>query len=556
MLQIYSNVDDPDGFYGIKTNDVRQNLLRRLDHEGHHLRAFGLHGAELEAGAGAATNRADLIASARHLHSFGLNHTARTIARTVQNEAGRKGRDSDDLFFDIAWRTGDWDLPVPESTRLSSSGAFYSALRAVHRERDAATAKAKIEDAIQVEMLRLKDLGLERMSELNSSIDHLICLGDALRWYDVTVQRALSEVDMANAALQTFVQVPTDTRYVHSPIALLAADVLRYSLADRQHATRTSILSAAQARENQNFLGDLTSPLSEGLANLEISTRLRFCRFAREEGNGQAAINAITAIQHLEGTAASAATSDEFCAVLWMQGEHALALQQVNEMIGTLQVSAGVKRDESQRRLGVLLGRQVKLPLRCGRGQREVQADQIRLIGLTFLGSSPVKMWWTSTRVLSVSCPSTKRLTRKSLSSTTTLRASPRTSNRICGRTESSILCANTARENRSLSIPTLRLPKTSDDRVAVSTKADMRGSSHWRGRIKRSSGTKRLSTISPSTLSNPLRRHSPDQTSLTMRSRECAPYGWRKRTPRRPQPIQRGSAQMVSLPALRPTLA
>lgn len=105
-------------------------------------------------------------------------------------------------------------------------------------------------------------------------------------------------------------------------------------------------------------MGDLSSPLSDTLASMQINSRLRFCTFARDEGNAQAAINAITAVQHLEGANPSAKAIDEFGAVLWMQGEHTLALQQVNEMLEELEASSGLSEDES-RRLGVLLGRQV-----------------------------------------------------------------------------------------------------------------------------------------------------------------------------------------------------
>jgi ataxia telangiectasia mutated family protein len=176
------------------------------------MRAFGLHGADLEVNQGGAHRRADLLASARHLHAFGLNRAAQTIARVVQNQAGRTAEHTEDLFYDIAWRTGEWDLPVPDAGHPSSSGSFYSALRAVHRERDSSTAKLRIEDAIKVEMMRLKDLGSERKSEMNRSIDHLICLGDAHHWYDQTVQQSLSNGNIGNDVLRNYVDIPAGAR--------------------------------------------------------------------------------------------------------------------------------------------------------------------------------------------------------------------------------------------------------------------------------------------------------------------------------------------------------
>lgn len=131
----------------------------------------------------------------------------------------------------------------------------------------------------------------------------------------------------------------------------------RLPLAERQHAARLSVISAARQRESHNLLGDLSTPLSEGLTALEISSRLEFCRFAREQGNGQAAMNAITAVQHLEGRRVSPAAMDEFGEVLWMQGEHTLALQHVDEM--KMDVERLPKDGKSEGRLAILLGRQV-----------------------------------------------------------------------------------------------------------------------------------------------------------------------------------------------------
>lgn len=131
----------------------------------------------------------------------------------------------------------------------------------------------------------------------------------------------------------------------------------RLPLAERQHAARISVISAARQREAQSLLGDLSTPLSDGLANLEVRSRLEFCRFARAQGNGQAAMNAITAVQHLEGRQVSAGAMDEFGEVLWMQGEHALALQHLEEMMAATERLG--KDAKHAGRMGILLGRKV-----------------------------------------------------------------------------------------------------------------------------------------------------------------------------------------------------
>lgn len=174
------------------------------------MRAFGLHGADLEIDGTGAGAVGDLVASARNLHMYGLHRTAQHIAKSVRSAASG----TDALFFDIAWRTGDWDLPVSEAAKKTSSGSFYAALRAVHRERNQTTAQATVESAMREEMTRLKELGSERMAEIAKSVDSLMCLREVASWYDPAVQQALMNGDMDHIALQRFTQIRPTLRYV------------------------------------------------------------------------------------------------------------------------------------------------------------------------------------------------------------------------------------------------------------------------------------------------------------------------------------------------------
>lgn len=114
-----------------------------------------------------------------------------------------------------------------------------------------------------------------------------------------------------------------------------------------------SILDAAQSRESRNLLGDLSSPLNDGIRNLQIQAQLGFSAYARAEGNIQAAINAITAVQYIEGTKMSAACADEYGEVLWAQHEHSLALQLAEGMKQGLDPAS----KSSGGRYGILIGR-------------------------------------------------------------------------------------------------------------------------------------------------------------------------------------------------------
>jgi hypothetical protein len=86
-------------------------------------------------------------------------------------------------------------------------------------------------------------------------------------------------------------------------------------------------------------LGDA---LSTQLASLEQLTLLRLSEAAREQDRGQTAMGAVTLAEPLSevfaGTAdlekrARALVTEEFASVLWAQGEHAIAIQALEEHI-------------------------------------------------------------------------------------------------------------------------------------------------------------------------------------------------------------------------------
>jgi ataxia telangiectasia mutated family protein len=203
MFEVYSNVEDPDGFYGIKTHDVRDALRRRVDHEGHHLRAFGLNGAAIEASATTSQLSSSLVATLHNFHEIGLNRLAGTLMRPLLGAQDQTGS-FDPLFFELAWRTGDWDLPLTAEAQDTSAGTFYSAFRAVHRERDVSVVKTAVQDSIRTEMGRLRNLGMERMTEIKKSNANLLCLREVALWQAPETRRAIEEADFGGSVITRF----------------------------------------------------------------------------------------------------------------------------------------------------------------------------------------------------------------------------------------------------------------------------------------------------------------------------------------------------------------
>jgi hypothetical protein len=63
------------------------------------------------------------------------------------------------------------------------------------------------------------------------------------------------------------------------------------------------------------------------LLEIQSACLLRLSVLARESENLQGAINAVTALQHLDSPGLHDSIQDELSMVLWEQGEHALAVQ-------------------------------------------------------------------------------------------------------------------------------------------------------------------------------------------------------------------------------------
>lgn len=160
----YSHIDEPDGFYGIKTHDHRNFLVKRFHHEKQWDKAFRFHGASLEAGDNDPTEAEGVLQS---LHSFGIHNFA---IKALQNTTGLKSvPNSSEMSYHLGWCTETWDLPgKAEESHLGAP--LHHALRAIYRERDPGS------NSIYDQMSQLRALGDENLVEIRRVAQNLMCL--------------------------------------------------------------------------------------------------------------------------------------------------------------------------------------------------------------------------------------------------------------------------------------------------------------------------------------------------------------------------------------------
>ena len=177
LFDIYSHIDESDGFYGIKTQDLRHFLVKRFHHEKQWDKAFRFHGAAVEAGSQIPSEAEGILQS---LHAFGFHHLAINALQNTPS-ATQATFHSSEMAYHLGWRTETWDLPSNAGVRNSGT-PLYHALRAVYRERDAQSVDNAVKLSSFDQMDQLRTLGDENLFEIRQITQNLMCLNQVRQW--------------------------------------------------------------------------------------------------------------------------------------------------------------------------------------------------------------------------------------------------------------------------------------------------------------------------------------------------------------------------------------
>jgi ataxia telangiectasia mutated family protein len=203
LYEIYSHIDEPDGFYGIKTQNLHQFLIKRFHHEKQWDKAFRFHSASLEAGS---TDAAEADGLLQSFHSFGFNHLAIDTLQSSSFSAGATFTPG--MNYRLGWRTETWDLP--ERQGEGNPGApLYNALRAVYRARNPRVIQSVVRGAISEEMGRLRVLGSENVAEIRDTAQNLMCLNQVSQWFSLNTQNRLNTRQIDRSQWSKFIDLGT-----------------------------------------------------------------------------------------------------------------------------------------------------------------------------------------------------------------------------------------------------------------------------------------------------------------------------------------------------------
>ncbi|KAG2132781.1 hypothetical protein DEU56DRAFT_812008 [Suillus clintonianus] len=332
LFEIYSHIDEPDGFYGIKTADLRHFLIKRFHHEKQWEKAFRFHGAALEAGSPEAVDTDGLLSS---FHAFGFDRLAINTLQTSQ--IGLDTRNSSSaMCYQLGWRTETWDLP--DNAGDSSGATLYQALRAVYRERDPRAVDAIVRSSLDDEMTRLRQLGTENISGIREVARNIMCLGQITQWRSDSMQQQLSSKSEDTHNLPRLEEIDSDIEFTDLEQIL---------------ATRISLVRSVRQKEERKQIGSFATPLVRGILDLEKRCLVRLSIAARKSNQLQVALNSIVKAQRLERNA-SFEVAREFANVLWLQKEQKLAVQYLKDLVNDQELGAdgAVEKALSLARLG------------------------------------------------------------------------------------------------------------------------------------------------------------------------------------------------------------
>jgi serine-protein kinase ATM len=348
LFEIYSHIEEPDGFYGIKTQDLHHFLLKRFHHEHQWEKAFKFHGAALEARSQGGVDTEGVLHS---LYSFGFDTLALSVQQNVF-DASNLGVTSSNMVYHLGWRTETWDLP-DQASSSGSGTALYNALRAVFRERDSQAVDTIIRKVLMDETERFRLLGDEDLVGIREVARNVMCLSqvNSLR---MDLQECLKSGMLDPALWSKFVEIDGNFEYVYLRLVQVipSKQLSSFPALENIVATRISLLRSARHKEQRQQIGTTLTPFISGLMDIEKQCLIRISEAARESHNLQIALNSVIRAQKLERSP-TALVSQEFANVLWDQREHKVAIQFLKDLIRLHfpDIKSETPRDHTQKAL-------------------------------------------------------------------------------------------------------------------------------------------------------------------------------------------------------------
>ncbi|KAI5205067.1 hypothetical protein E4T39_03208 [Aureobasidium subglaciale] len=315
LLSIYSRLDDPDSFYGVKQPPSLESVLARVHHEGDGIKGLMLHSARVDAsmrksGLADASDTFGLISSAGAMNLSSLTHDL--LSRRSGNQPSTA---TTDTMLDAARKLEQWDLTLPQAEG-SAVGTLYSVFRGL--------ANATYLGSVQLDLDRA----------LNSSIRHL----QDTRLDASALRATLSSIAVLNEVDELIaVRCSSDLTNLWDRMQKRQTewDIGRFNDAQGIVSCRETLFSLLS--QNKNLREALHVNIRDCRA-IEARSVISSSQFARRNDLIQQSLTAATYLSQLVptcqevGVKMDAAAHFEVATTLWRQGEISTSVQMLQEL--------------------------------------------------------------------------------------------------------------------------------------------------------------------------------------------------------------------------------
>ncbi|XP_038177673.1 serine-protein kinase ATM isoform X1 [Arvicola amphibius] len=318
LLEIYRSIGEPDSLYGCGGGKMLQPLTRIRTYEHEAMWGKALVTYDLETTISSSTRQSGIIQA---LQNLGLSHILSIYLKGLDHENRERGADLQELHYQAAWRSMQWDLCSSATQELEGASyheSLYNALQCL-RNREFSTFYESLRYARLKEVEELCKGSLESVYSLYPTLSRLQALGE-LENIGELFSRSVTDRDLSEVYLKW---------QKHSQL-LKDSD---FSFQEPLMALRTVILEILAQKEMEK---------SQGGCSKDILTKhlVEFSVLARTFKNTQLPERAIFKIKQYNSAICGVSEWHlEEAQVFWAKKEQSLALNILKQMIKKLDSS-------------------------------------------------------------------------------------------------------------------------------------------------------------------------------------------------------------------------
>ncbi|KAI4726248.1 hypothetical protein E4T49_06024 [Aureobasidium sp. EXF-10728] len=314
LLSIYSRVDDPDSFYGVKQPPSLDSVLARVHHEGDGIKGLMLHSARMDAsmrqsGMANESDRFGLISSVGAMNLSSLTHDL------LIRKDGKSTTATTDVMLNAARKLEQWDISPPQ-TNGSASSTVYGIFRGLATAANLESVRLDLNRALGSSIQYLQDTRLDA-SAVRAMLSSIAVLGEIDELTNVRSSSDLSDLWHRMQERQS------------------GWDIGRFNDAQGIVSCRETLFSLLS--QNKHLREALHINIRDCRA-IEARSVISSSQFARKNDLIQQSLTAATYLSQLVpicqeiDVKMDAAAQFEVATTLWRQGEISTSVQMLQEL--------------------------------------------------------------------------------------------------------------------------------------------------------------------------------------------------------------------------------